>query len=74
MKSFNVKALAELVGASLCASGAMAQVRTLSAALDRGTATGQFNLRYEGVDEDNNLKNASALTLRSAVLPSRADA
>lgn len=67
MKSFNLKALAVLVGASLCASGAMAQVKTLSAALDRGTATGMFNLRYEGVDEDNALKNASALTLRSAL-------
>jgi len=46
---------------------AAAQTRTLEAAISRGDASGSFNLRYEGVDEDNALKNASALTLRSAL-------
>ena len=40
---------------------------SLEAALARGDASGSFYLRYEGVDEDNALKNAGALTLRSAL-------
>jgi hypothetical protein len=59
-----------LVIAAACAAAgqlAQAQPRTLSAALARGDASGSFYLRYEAVDEDNALKNAKALTLRSAL-------
>jgi len=58
-------ALAATVG---CVSfDAAAQTRTLEAALARGDASGSFNLRYEGVREDNALQDANALTLRSAL-------
>lgn len=59
-----------LMLAVACASAsqlAQAQPRTLSAAISRGDASGSFYLRYEAVDEDNNLQNAEALTLRSAL-------
>lgn len=36
-----------------------------SEAITSGKVYGDFNLRYEGVDQENDLKNASALTLRS---------
>lgn len=52
----------------VCAgSGASAQTRSVEAALARGKVSGQFNLRYEAVEEDNALDNANALTLRSAI-------
>ncbi|MEY4640406.1 MAG: hypothetical protein RLZZ227_400 [Pseudomonadota bacterium] len=66
MKSFTPKLLAAAIVLS-CAGQAAAQVRTLDAAVARGDASGSFYLRYEGVDEDNALKNASAVTLRSAL-------
>lgn len=46
---------------------AAAQPRTLEAALGDGAVSGSFNLRYEGVDEDNALENAEAVTLRTAL-------
>jgi hypothetical protein len=49
------------------AGEAAAQIRTLDAAVARGDASGSFYLRYEGVDEDNALKSATAVTLRSAL-------
>lgn len=67
MKSFSPKVLAVAVTLSVVAGPAIAQVRTLDAAVARGDASGAFNLRYEGVDEDNALKNATAVTLRSAL-------
>jgi hypothetical protein len=67
MKAFSPKVLAVAVTLTVVAGPAMAQVRTLDAALARGDASGSFNLRYEGVDEDNALKNATAVTLRSAL-------
>jgi hypothetical protein len=67
MKAFSPKMLAAGVALAIVAGPAMAQVRTLDAALARGDASGSFNLRYEGVDEDNALKNATAVTLRSAL-------
>jgi hypothetical protein len=66
MKLFYVKSLAVLVSMGVSAT-VLAQPKTLSAALARGDASGSFNLRYESVDEDNALKNAEALTLRSAL-------
>lgn len=67
MKSLSPKALAVAVTLAALAGPAAAQVRTLDAAIARGDASGAFNLRYEGVDEDNALKNATAVTLRSAL-------
>ena len=66
-KMFYLKSIAACVAVACCASEAMAQ-RTIAAAIGRGTTTGQFNLRYEGVDEDNpKLLDTSALTLRTAI-------
>jgi hypothetical protein len=67
MKVLNTKLLAAAVTLAIVAGPAAAQVRTLDAAVARGDASGSFNLRYEGVDEDNALKNATAVTLRSAL-------
>jgi hypothetical protein len=67
MKRLSPKVLAVAVTLAAVASPAVAQVRTLDAAVARGDASGAFNLRYEGVDEDNALKNATAVTLRSAL-------
>lgn len=67
MKALSPKVLAVAVTLAVIAGPAMAQVRTLDAAVARGDASGAFNLRYEGVDEDNALKNATAVTLRSAL-------
>jgi hypothetical protein len=67
MKSLSPKVLAAAVTLAIVAGPAAAQVRTLDAAIARGDASGAFNLRYEGVDEDNALKNATAVTLRSAL-------
>ena len=67
MKRLSPKVLAVAVTLAVVAGPAAAQVRTLDAALARGDASGAFNLRYEGVDEDNALKNATAVTLRSAL-------
>lgn len=72
MKSIHkrARALGWLGVAVACATAsqfAQAQPKTLAAAVSRGTASGSFYLRYEAVDEDNALKNAEALTLRSAL-------
>jgi hypothetical protein len=67
MKELNTRALAAAITLALGAGPAAAQVRTLDAAVARGDASGSFNLRYEGVDEDNALENATAVTLRSAL-------
>jgi hypothetical protein len=49
------------------AGSASAQSAALEAALAAGKVSGQLNLRYEGVKEDNALDSAEALTLRSAL-------
>lgn len=67
MKNLTPKVLAVAVTLALVSGPVAAQVRTLDAAVARGDASGSFNLRYEGVDEDNALKNATAVTLRSAL-------
>lgn len=59
--------LAVAVTLGLASFQAAAQTRTLEAALGRGDVSGSFNLRYEGVDEDNALQNAEAVTLRTAL-------
>lgn len=41
--------------------------QTVTDAITGGSASGSFRLRYEGVDEDNALDAAKALTLRSAI-------
>lgn len=66
MKRITPRILAAAIALTV-AGEAAAQVRTLDAAVARGDASGSFNLRYEGVDEDNALKNATAVTLRSAL-------
>ncbi|MES2623888.1 MAG: alginate export family protein [Pseudomonadota bacterium] len=67
MKFFSRRALAVAITLGVSAGHAVAQIRTIDAAVARGDASGSFNLRYEAVDEDNALKNADALTLRSAL-------
>lgn len=67
MKRVTPKVLAMAVACALAAGAATAQIRTLDAAVARGDASGAFNLRYEGVDEDNALGDATAVTLRSAL-------
>jgi hypothetical protein len=61
------KVLAVAITCGFATGEAAAQIRTVDAAVARGDASGSFYLRYEGVDEDNALENATALTLRSAL-------
>lgn len=58
-------ATAVLLGSALLTSPAYAQ--TLNDAITGGKLGGRFNLRYEGVEQDNALEDASALTLRSSI-------
>jgi hypothetical protein len=67
MRKSTVTSLAVAVMLVCAGQTASAQTRSLEAALSRGKVTGQFNLRYEGVEEDNALEKADALTLRSAI-------
>lgn len=54
-----------VLGASAVSSQASAE--TLYDAIKNGTAFGNLNLRYESVDQDNALDDASALTLRTRI-------
>lgn len=67
MKISTTTSLATALMLVCAATGAAAQTRSVEAALARGKVSGQFNLRYEGVEEDNALDGADALTLRSAI-------
>lgn len=67
MKRRTATSLAIAMMLAAASSGTLAQVRSLEAVLARGKVSGQFNLRYEGVSEDNALDDAQALTLRSAI-------
>lgn len=68
MKPFNPRLLAVAVSGALIAGAAAAQeAQTLEDAFANGKASGSLYLRYEGVDEDNALDNAKALTLRTAL-------
>src|SRR5690606_22517526 len=73
MKRRTATSLAIAMMLAAASSGAFAQASSLEAALARGKVSGQFNLRYEGVSEDNALDDARALTLRSAIKYSTAD-
>lgn len=67
MKPLNPNLLAAAVVLALAAGPAAAQVDSLEAAVTGGKASGSFNLRYEGVDEDKALDDATAVTLRTAL-------
>ena len=50
---------------AITASPALLAAETLAEAFSEGTVKGNFNLRYETVDQDNALRDANGLTLRS---------
>ena len=60
-------ALSLLTTAILSAPSAFANESDLSSAITEGKLSANLNLRYEAVDQDNALKNADALTLRTRV-------
>ncbi|WP_340677449.1 alginate export family protein [Paraglaciecola sp.] len=66
-KTLNTKTLAISVALALAAIGVSQNVlaNDITTALTSGTASADFNLRYEEVSQDNALQDASALTLRS---------
>ena len=61
----NVLYLSVSLGLGVMLSGQYANADELSKALTAGKVSADFNLRYETVEQDNALKDASALTLRS---------
>lgn len=65
MNSRTIRHAGWLLGAAVTCSGAMAEETTLTGAFSEGTPYGDFRLRYEHVDQDNPLKDADALTLRT---------
>lgn len=64
MKTNNKGILGAAIAGILLTPAAMA-AESITEALNTGTAYGDFRLRYEAVDQDNALKDASGLTLRS---------
>ena len=56
---------AAVMAASTVATQAMAEATSIAEAITSGKAYGDFRLRYEGVEQDNALDDADALTLRS---------
>jgi hypothetical protein len=62
----NLIAGSSLMAASLLLAQATV-ADTVSEALANGTSTGDFRLRFESVDQNNALKDAEALTLRSRI-------
>lgn len=69
MKTLN-KTTLSLAISSICLSTSMVhaeQAETITEALSTGKTKVDFRLRYEGVDQDNTLDNASSLTLRTRV-------
>ncbi|MCW8866256.1 MAG: alginate export family protein [Colwellia sp.] len=59
--------LSLLTAAILAAPSAFAAESDLGSALTDGKLSADFNLRYEGVEQDNALKDADALTLRTRI-------
>ena len=61
--------LLPLMTAALFVSGvsSVSAAETVYEALSNGKASGNLNLRYEGVSQDNSAKDASALTLRTRI-------
>lgn len=68
-KNINVKTftLSLVTAAILSAPAAFAADSDLTSALTDGKLSANFNLRYEGVEQDNTLKDADALTLRTRI-------
>ena len=68
-KNINAKTftLSLLTAAILAAPAAFAADSDLTSALTDGKLSANLNLRYEGVEQDNALKDANALTLRTRV-------
>lgn len=66
-KNMNVNkfALSLVTAAILSAPSAFAADSDISSALTEGKLSADFNLRYESVEQDNALKDADALTLRT---------
>jgi hypothetical protein len=66
-KNINVKAftLSLLTAAILSAPAAFAADSDLTSVLTDGKLSANLNLRYEGVEQDNTVKDANALTLRT---------
>jgi len=64
MKVNNNGILGAAIAGILLTPAAMA-ADSITEALNTGTAYGDFRLRYESVEQDNTLRDASALTLRS---------
>lgn len=65
MKTFQKKSINLLTVSVLTALCSQVWANDIHDALSDSTAYADFNLRYEGVDQDNALKDASALTLRT---------
>ncbi len=62
---FHCTVLASSIAIASSLASTVISANTISNALTGGTAYGDFRLRYESVDQSNNLKNAEALTIRS---------
>ncbi len=67
MKNLKRNVLASAVALSSVVAVPALAASTVAEALSGGKAYGDFNLRYEAVDQDNSLDDASALTLRSRI-------
>lgn len=65
MKNLKRNILASAVALSAVSTAPVFAADTISEALTSGKAYGDFRLRYESVEQDNALKDADALTLRS---------
>lgn len=69
MRAYNFKPRSIVVAVSTAllfhSSGLVAAEDKVYKAISEGKVFGNFNLRYEGVDQDNALDDASALTLRT---------
>ncbi|WP_201772753.1 alginate export family protein [Endozoicomonas numazuensis] len=65
MKHTKVTLLSAAISGMVAVSPIMTQADEFIDAIKEGEVSGDFRLRYETVDQDNNLKDAKALTLRS---------
>ncbi len=65
MKHLSKQLLAATISALACSSLTHASVDSITEALTQGKAYGDIRLRYESVEQDNDLDDASALTVRT---------
>ena len=65
MTNFRLSLSSVAVAGALLSAQNYAVADSVAEAIENGTASGNFRLRYESVDQDNALDDASALTLRS---------